>query len=126
MGEVEPAHIVADRQIDMVLIAAREKQMIESYGERLRGHGNLGVRVRALAAVRNEEGYMAEARADGKGGFLLIENHCPICAAATACQGFCRSELEVFRAALGSDVRVERSEHLLAGARRCAYRIVPV
>ena len=90
------------------------------------GFGGLGERVRALAALRHEEGYMAEARGDGDGGFLLIENHCPICAAATACQGFCRSELEVFRAALGPDVRVERSEHLLAGARRCAYRIAPV
>lgn len=108
------------------LIAAREKQMLAKYGERLAGLGGLGERVRALAALRHEEGYMAEARGDGDGGFLLIENHCPICAAATACQGFCRSELEVFRAALGSDVRVERSEHLLAGARRCAYRITPV
>lgn len=108
------------------LIAAREKQMLESYGERLRGHRDLGARVRALAALRGEEGYMAEARADGEGGFLLIENHCPICAAATACQGFCRSELDTFRRALGSDVRVERGEHLLSGARRCTYRISPV
>ena len=108
------------------LIAAREKQMLAKYGERLADLGGLGERVRALAALRHEEGYMAEARGDGDGGFLLIENHCPICAAATACQGFCRSELEVFRAALGPDVRVERSEHLLAGARRCAYRIAPV
>jgi predicted ArsR family transcriptional regulator len=29
----------------------------------------------------------------------------------------------VFRAVLGDDVRVERSDHILAGARRCAYRI---
>ena len=78
---------------------------------------------RKLTALRDEEGYMAEARADGKGGFLLVENHCPICAAASACQGFCRSELEVFRKALGPGVRVEREEHLLSGARRCVYRI---
>ena len=108
------------------LIAVREKQMLKSYGERLRGIGDLGARVRALAALRNEEGYMAEARADGKDGFLLIENHCPICAVASACQGFCRSELDVFRRALGPDVCVERVEHLLSGARRCAYRIAPI
>ena len=107
------------------LIAAREKQMLKSYGERLAGIESLGARVRALAVLRMDEGYMAEARADGKGGFLLIENHCPICAAATACQGFCRSELDVFRRALGPGVRVERHEHLLSGARRCAYRITP-
>ena len=65
---------------------------------------------------------MAEWRKDGD-GFLLLENHCPICTAATACQGFCRSELKIFRDALGADVAVERVEHILAGARRCAYRI---
>ena len=108
------------------LIAARETQMLEGYVERLRGHDGLDSRVSALAALRAEEGYMAEARADGDGGFLLIENHCPICAAAAACQGFCRSELEIFRRVLGPGVRVERDEHLLAGARRCAYRISPI
>jgi predicted ArsR family transcriptional regulator len=67
---------------------------------------------------------MAEWRKDDD-GFLLVENHCPICTAAAACQGFCRSELDVFRDALGRDAVVERIEHILAGARRCAYRITP-
>ena len=65
---------------------------------------------------------MAEMRRDGD-DFLFIENHCPICAAAQACMGFCRSELELFRQALGEGVRVEREEHILLGARRCAYRV---
>ncbi|MGE8096813.1 hypothetical protein [Pseudomonas fluorescens] len=55
---------------------------------------------------------------------MLIENHCPICAAATACQGFCRAELNVFEQVL--QARVERVEHILMNARRCAYRITPV
>jgi predicted ArsR family transcriptional regulator len=58
-------------------------------------------------------------------GFLFVENHCPICAAARACSGLCRSELEVFRGALGDGVTVERTDHILAGARRCAYRVTP-
>ena len=69
---------------------------------------------------------MAEWRAEPDGSYLVAENHCPICAAARKCQGFCRSELAVFRAVLGSGVHVERTEHIPAGARRCAYRIVPV
>jgi predicted ArsR family transcriptional regulator len=32
--------------------------------------------------LRTEEGYMAEFEAEPDGSFLLIENHCPICAAA--------------------------------------------
>ena len=65
---------------------------------------------------------MAEVKRDGT-GFLFIENHCPICAAATACQGFCASELDLFRSALGPGVSVERAEHILSGDRRCVYRI---
>ena len=55
---------------------------------------------------------MAESRAEGD-GYVLIENHCPICVAATACQGFCRSELDTFREVLGPDVSVERIEHIV-------------
>ena len=56
---------------------------------------------------------------------MLVENHCPICAAATACQGLCRDELALFQKVLGPNVEVERTEHILAGARRCAYVIRP-
>jgi predicted ArsR family transcriptional regulator len=55
----------------------------------------------------------------------LIEHHCPICAAAKTCQGFCRSELEVFRDVLGPNVSVERESHIVAGAPRCVYRVQP-
>ncbi|MOA56535.1 hypothetical protein D3C78_1805330 [compost metagenome] len=65
---------------------------------------------------------MAELRKDGA-DYLFIENHCPICSAAKACMGFCRSELELFRNVLGEGVNVDREEHILAGARRCAYRV---
>ena len=66
---------------------------------------------------------MAEAREEPDGSWLLVENHCPICAAASECQGLCRSELEIFRSVLGRKVSVEREDHILAGARRCAYRV---
>lgn len=79
-------------------------------------------RVDALARQRTAEGYMAEV-VDDDSGLFLVENHCPICDAARACVGFCRSELELFQMALGDDVLVERTEHLLSGDRRCVYRI---
>jgi predicted ArsR family transcriptional regulator len=73
---------------------------------------------------------MAEAQLQdndgGDGSVLLVENHCPICAAARVCQNFCRSELDVFSRVLGPSVRVERTEHQVAGGRRCVYRIAPV
>lgn len=105
------------------LIAARESEAEATYQARLATQATLAGRVQALAALRAEEGYMAWVEPDGE-GWLLLEDHCPICAAATACQGFCRSELALFRRCL-APAQVERTEHLLAGARRCAYRIQP-
>jgi predicted ArsR family transcriptional regulator len=104
------------------LIEARARQSRASYAVLMEGATGLEERVARLAEVRRREGYMAEWRAEGD-AYLLIENHCPICAAATACQGFCRSELELFCAALGEDVSVEREEHIVNGDRRCVYRI---
>lgn len=86
------------------------------------GTDTLEERVRTLADIRNQEGYMAEYTKDEQ-GLILVENHCPICAAATACRGFCKTELDTFRTVLGDDVTVERVDHILQGARRCAYRI---
>jgi len=107
-----------------VLIEKRTARQLAQYREALStGERTLFGRLRVLARLRTEEGYMCEVKALGDDAWLLIENHCPICAAATACQGFCRSELEVFRGVLGDGVVVERVNHILDGARRCAYRV---
>ncbi|MGO2334934.1 helix-turn-helix transcriptional regulator [Providencia sp.] len=79
-------------------------------------------RLNALADVRSEEGYMVRVEKEDD-SWLFIENHCPICAAATACQNFCRSELALFRDVLGNDATVEREQYLLDGAGRCVYRV---
>jgi predicted ArsR family transcriptional regulator len=105
------------------VIAAREKAALATYRRALDGAASLKDKVKRLAKIRSEEGYMASTAAGGDGTVLLIENHCPICAAAKACPGFCRSELALFRETLGADVNVAREEHIVAGARRCVYRI---
>jgi predicted ArsR family transcriptional regulator len=104
------------------LIAERERETLARYKQAMRGARTLADRATKLADLRSGEGYMAECTAAPDGGFLLVENHCPVCAAAQACQGLCRSELEIFRALLPG-ASVERVDHVLAGARRCAYRI---
>jgi predicted ArsR family transcriptional regulator len=104
------------------LIASRAGESRASYAAALEGASDLGERVSRLAEARTREGYMAESRAEGA-GYVLVENHCPICVAATTCQGFCRAELETFRDVLGPDASVERTEHIVAGDRRCVYRI---
>ena len=107
------------------LIEARTEQQIASYRRHVKPADTLEARVKGLAALRSREGYMAEAKEGPDGEFLMVENHCPICAAARACSGLCAGELNLFRTVLGKDVEVERTDHILAGARRCAYRIRP-
>jgi predicted ArsR family transcriptional regulator len=106
------------------LLRAREVGTRKRYGALLAGERSLATKVARLAEIRNKEGYMATWEREDEGdSYLLVENHCPICAAASACTGFCRSEQAIFEHVLGRDIQVERIEHLLAGARRCAYRI---
>jgi predicted ArsR family transcriptional regulator len=107
------------------LLESRAAEAAACYRRALAGATDVGDRVARLAAARTAEGYMAEALPGEGGGFLLVENHCPICVAAAACQGFCRAELKTFRDVLGPDVTVERTEHIVRGDRRCAYRITP-
>jgi predicted ArsR family transcriptional regulator len=106
------------------VIAARTAETAAQYRAALAGTKGLAKRVAALAALRDREGYMARSEPTGD-GFLLLEDHCPICTAAATCQGFCRAEWDLFHDLLGPGVHVERIEHLLSGARRCAYRITP-
>lgn len=103
------------------LIEVREQRNGENYALAMADATSLEDKVKALSEVRSREGYMAQYAATQDGAFMLIENHCPICAAASACQNFCRSELQLFEQVLGA--RVERIEHLLTDSRRCVYRV---
>ena len=102
------------------LLEARAKAQRRDYAATIKPRASLKKRVTALAARRSEEGYMAEVETLGRGHYRLLENHCPVCAAATVCQGLCAKELWLFQSVLGPDVSVERTDHILAGARRCA------
>ncbi|HEA3130675.1 TPA: transcriptional regulator [Aeromonas hydrophila] len=105
------------------LIAQREQQQLARYQAELTQPA-LADRLAALTAQRTREGYMADFRQEEDGSWLLWESHCPICAAARACRGFCRSELEMFRRLL-APAGVEREQYLLEGDHRCLYRIRP-
>ncbi len=109
----------------MGVLATRARTLADVYRARLAHCTQPRQRLRRLASIRDEEGYMARVSATGDGSFLFIEDHCPICAAAAACQGLCAVELAVFRDTLGPGWHIERVDHLLAGARRCAYHMRP-
>ncbi|WP_300376284.1 metalloregulator ArsR/SmtB family transcription factor [Henriciella sp.] len=104
------------------VIDRHSESQLTIYKEAMSGLKAPAARVKRLAELRSREGYMAHAAEDGA-DWLLIENHCPICSAAKACTQLCANELDVFQEALGSNLAVTREEHLLAGARRCVYRV---
>lgn len=108
------------------LLFERTQRQIQNYRNRLSEFPDTKDwrnRVAAIANLRNQEGYMAEAIELPDGALLLVENHCPVRAAAASCQFLCRSELEVFKTLLGKEISIERVEHILQGERRCAYLI---
>lgn len=120
IGSIRAA--VGDDGLEAVIEQRLADQLVE-YRRRLRG---IDDKLGALADLRTDEGYMAEVvdAPDGDGR-LLVEHHCPICEAASACQSLCQAELELFQSALGRRVEVSRDQHLLAGDSRCVYRIRP-
>jgi predicted ArsR family transcriptional regulator len=107
------------------LLERRGQQITAAYKKRLAREPDIARKLTALADIRSAEGYMARLETLTDEGFLLVEDHCPICAAAMTCQGFCSIELQVFRNLLGPGWQIERQDHVLTGARRCTYRITP-
>jgi predicted ArsR family transcriptional regulator len=105
------------------LITQRNARVQDHYQAELGSSGSkLEAKLARLCELRSEEGYMAEIRLIPN-GWLLVENHCPIYAAAKSCQQFCRSELEMFQQLFAGMASIDRTDYLLAGARRCAYKI---
>ncbi len=106
------------------IIEKRTRETFELYRRELDKHKTLAGKISQLARIRTNEGYMAEVL-EQEGEFILSEHHCPICVAAKSCQGFCRSELDVFRKLFDGSAIVSREDYILNGARRCSYRITP-
>lgn len=111
---------LGESAIDKIILA-RKKQSYDRYIQAIKDVDELTERLDILATLRSQEGYMAHWKQVKDNEYLFIENHCPICAAAKVCQGFCNTEKELFSETLG--VELQRVEYILEGARRCAYLI---
>jgi predicted ArsR family transcriptional regulator len=105
------------------LLDIRTRKQTAEYQAKINLKDKLAKKLQTLADIRTDEGYMAEVQSLDDDSFLLIENHCPICAAAIACTGLCEREQEIFQTVLGKNTTIERTEHLVAGERRCVYQI---
>ncbi|MGX9418007.1 helix-turn-helix transcriptional regulator [Vibrio sp. WJH972] len=106
------------------VVQQRETQTLKNYQKALVNTDSLEEKLSVLAKLRESEGYMVEIETT-EFGYRFIENHCPICRAATHCQSFCQSELSVFKLLLKNDASIEREEHIISGQRRCSYIVTP-
>ena len=100
------------------LIASQVRARLD---ERVSAGAPLEARVRELAVIQDEQGYIAEAVISADGVIRLVERNCAIHRVAADNGAACQAELDLFREILGPDV--ERETHIAAGDRCCTYRI---
>lgn len=117
-------NLLGENALDL-LINDREKVAYDRYQIAMENKVTLEQRLEILVKLRNDEGYMAEWNTIDE-VYYLTENHCPICAAARECQGFCRSELKNFQTIIGEKYKVERVEHILSDGNRCKYKVTEI
>ena len=98
----------------------RQHELAELYGGRTRGQP-LPKLASALAAIQDENGYMADCAAAGDGQFVVREHNCAIARVAGSWPTACAHELALFRQLAGPEVEVERIAHIQAGDPVCAY-----
>jgi predicted ArsR family transcriptional regulator len=99
----------------------RTEQLVEEYRGRMPGE-DLEERVKGLASIRTEEGFMAEWKREDENSFVLREHNCAIYQVASNCEQLCTFEQELFCRVL-DDARITRESHILAGDPNCTYLI---
>ncbi len=77
-------------------------------------------RVRELAVLQDEQGYLAGSLVAEDGVVRLVQHNCAIHRVAQGEPAACAAELELFQDLLG--VSVTRETHIPAGDRCCTYR----
>jgi DeoR family suf operon transcriptional repressor len=83
-----------------------------------------GERVRVVAEILDDDGYLADFAEAGDGAFVITEHNCAVLAVASRHRHACSSELAYLQAAL-PDAEVRRVAHRLNGGHVCSYRVTP-
>ena len=102
----------------------RQQALAELYAARTEGRPLPEV-ASALAAIQDENGYMADCQPGGDGRFVVSEHNCAIARVAACWPTACSHELALFRDLAGPGVQVERVAHMRAGDPVCAYVLRP-
>ncbi|HSE39406.1 MAG TPA: metalloregulator ArsR/SmtB family transcription factor [Acidobacteriota bacterium] len=103
------------------LFKKRTDTLVAQYRQRM-ANKTLEEQVIELAAIRSEEGYMADWQKINKNAFRLREKNCAICQIASNYTQACHFELELFRKVL-PNTEITRETHIIQGDRNCTYLI---
>jgi predicted ArsR family transcriptional regulator len=122
-GLVKAIEAVGGDDLVEQVFAARRRQI----GDRIRRRmaeglpddASLADRVRTLAVLQDEAGYLAEAIVGDDGALRLREHNCAIDKIARRTSAPCDAELALFRELLGQNV--VRESHIASGDRCCSY-----
>jgi DeoR family suf operon transcriptional repressor len=112
----------ADPALLEQLFQRRREARIDSARARVGSKRGLRAKVAELTRILDEDGYLATYENVGHGVFRIVEHNCAIWAVAQRYGQACTSELDFIRAALDG-ATVERVQHMVAGARHCAYEV---
>jgi DeoR family transcriptional regulator, suf operon transcriptional repressor len=107
------------------LFARRRDARTANANARLAPLDTLEAKVDELTRILDDDGYLASWTAEPDGSFLIVEHNCAIWAVASRYGQACSSEIEFIQSVL-EPARVERTSHMIEGARRCAYRVTPL
>ena len=80
-------------------------------------------RVQEVAAILDDDGYLADCVPDDDGTWTIREHNCAVLNVALRFGHACGTELSFLRALL-PEATVERVAHRVAGHHACAYRVV--
>jgi DeoR family suf operon transcriptional repressor len=111
-----------DPELLDTIFGHRRQRRIDTTIDRLAKRSTVEERVAELTRVLDEDGYMATYEEVEPGVFVVIEHNCAIWAVAQRYGQACSSELDFIRGVL-PNATVERVQHMVAGARHCAYEI---
>jgi DeoR family suf operon transcriptional repressor len=104
------------------LFSMRRENRIASATTRLAARNDLRAKVEELTRILDEDGYLATWEQVGPRTYRIVEHNCAIWAVAQRYGQACTSELDFIRAVL-PEATVERVQHMVAGARHCAYEV---
>ncbi|MDA8154888.1 MAG: winged helix-turn-helix transcriptional regulator [Actinomycetota bacterium] len=102
------------------LLRLRKERLLKEKSALLKGAGGLAGKLKALAGMLDEEGYIMDTREDGE-GFVLTSYNCPLSKVAGSYGEVCQYEHELISELLGGNV--SKLSSIQTGHDSCSFRV---